>query len=47
MRKSIENLEIRENAKRNKLVNEEIDQLHQVAIFYGQKLEQEEEACVH
>lgn len=45
-RQSIENLEIRESAKRNRIVTEEIDNLHRIAVFYGQRLEQEEEACV-
>ena len=45
-RQSVENLEIRENSKRNRLVTEEINNLHQMAVFYGQKLEQEEEAHV-
>lgn len=45
-RQSIENLEIRESTKRNRIVTEEIQHLHQIAIFYGEKLEKEEEAHV-
>jgi len=45
-RNSIESLEIRENTKKNRVVCEEIETLHQVAIYYGKKLEQEEESYV-
>ncbi len=46
LRHSIENLEIRESTKRNRIVTEEIENLHQIAIFYGEKLEKEEEDIV-
>lgn len=45
-RNSIESLEIRQNGLRNKIISEEIENLHHIAIFYGQKLEQEQEASV-